>query len=73
VSDIDKIRRRLVQRGGLKDAYFHNIRAKALSDAKRDGGLDYAQTFADHDSRYTTEGYVKARDIERVRPLNRKL
>ncbi len=73
VSGFDSIWRRLVQRSGLKDVHFHDIRAKALTDAKRDGGLDYAQALAGHESRNTTEGYVKARDVERVRPLNRKL
>ena len=66
VSGFDSIWRRLVQRSGLKDVPFHDIRAKALTDAKRDGGLDYAQALAGHESRNTTGGYVKARDVERV-------
>lgn len=73
VSGFDSNWRRIVQRSELEDVHFHDIRAKALTDAKRDGGLDYAQALAGHESRNTTESYVKARDVERVRPLNRKL
>ena len=73
VSGFDSYWRRIVQRSELEDVHFHDIRAKALTDAKRDGGLDYAQALAGHESRNTTESYVKARDVERVRPLNRKL
>ena len=59
-------------RSGVENVHFHDIRAKALTDAKREGGLDYAQALAGHQSRDTTEGYVKARDVERVRPLKRE-
>jgi len=64
--------KRLVTRSGVEDVHFHDIRAKALTDAKRAGGLDYAQSLAGHQSRDTTEDYVKARDVERVRPLKPK-
>ncbi len=72
-SGFESIWRRLVGRAGLVDVHFHDIRAKALTDAKRHGGLDYAQALGGHESRDTTEGYVKAREVERVRPLDKEL
>ena len=72
-SGFDSIWRRLVKRSGVKDVHFHDIRAKSITDAKRLGGLDYAQSLAGHESRDTTEGYVKAKETERVLPLGRKL
>lgn len=46
---------------------FHDIRAKALTDAKR-MGLD-AQSLAGHASSAMTEHYIKQRDYKRVIPL----
>lgn len=43
---------------------FHDIRAKALTDAKR-LGLD-AQSLAGHASLAMTEHYIKQRDYKRV-------
>jgi integrase len=61
--------RRLRTRAGITDAHFHDLRAKALTDAKRVGGLDYAQALGGHERRDTTEGYVRARETVPVRPL----
>jgi integrase len=72
-SGFDSIWRRLVQRSEVKDVHFHDIRAKSITDAKRLNGLDYAQALAGHESRDTTEGYVKSKETERVLPLGRKL
>ena len=71
-SGFDSIWRRVVKRSGVKDVHFHDIRAKSITDAKRIGGLDYAQALAGHESRGTTEGYIKSKELERVRPLDRK-
>ena len=46
---------------------FHDIRAKALTDAKR-LGLD-AQALAGHSSATMTEHYIKQREFKRVTPL----
>ncbi len=73
VNGFNSIWRRLVQRSGVQDVHFHDIRAKSITDAKRIGGLDYAQALAGHESRSTTEGYIKSKESERVRPLDRKL
>jgi integrase len=56
----------------VQDVHFHDIRAKSITDAKRLGGLDYAQALAGHESRNTTEGYIKSKESERVRPLDRE-
>lgn len=46
---------------------FHDIRAKALTDAKQKG-MD-AQTLAGHSSATMTEHYIKQREFKRVTPL----
>lgn len=46
---------------------FHDIRAKALTDAKR-AGLD-AQSLAGHATSAMTEHYIKQRDFKRVKAL----
>ena len=53
--------------GGVRFT-FHDIRAKALTDAKR-LGLD-AQSLAGHASASMTEHYIKQRDFKRVTPLH---
>lgn len=47
---------------------FHDIRAKALTDAKR-LGLD-AQSLAGHATSAMTEHYIKQREFKRVTPLH---
>lgn len=56
---------------GLSDAdiHFHDIRAKAITDADRQG-LN-AQLMAGHKSRSMTEHYIKARQIDRITPLQK--
>lgn len=46
---------------------FHDIRAKALTDAKN-MGMD-AQTLAGHSSAAMTEHYIKQREFKKVKPL----
>lgn len=46
---------------------FHDIRAKALTDAKR-LGLD-AQSLAGHSTSAMTEHYIKQREFKRIMPL----
>jgi integrase len=69
VSGFNSSWRRLKEKCGLGDIHFHDIRAKALTDAKRRRGSDYAQTLGNHASVETTEGYVKAREVNTVEPL----
>ena len=61
--------RRLKNKVGLGDIHFHDIRAKALTDAKRMAGSDYAQALGNHASVETTETYIKTREVNTVRPL----
>ncbi|HHH44918.1 MAG TPA: integrase, partial [Gammaproteobacteria bacterium] len=61
--------RRLKQKCELDELHFHDIRAKSLTDAKRKMGSDYAQSLGNHASVETTEGYVKAREVNTVKPL----
>jgi integrase len=69
VSGFNSAWRRLKEKCDLDDLHFHDIRAKSLTDAKRKLGSDYAQSLGNHASVETTEGYVKAREINTVRPL----
>jgi len=68
-SGFDSIWQRVIKRSGLEDFRFHDLRARALTDAKRQGGRDYAQALADHQSGETTERYIRGREIQKVRPL----
>lgn len=54
--------RRACKAAGVADFHLHDIRAKSLTDLDRQGGN--AQTLGGHGSRSTTEGYIKARNIE---------
>jgi hypothetical protein len=51
----------------VADLHFHDIRAKALTDAERQGCN--AQQLASHESRAMTDGYIKHRQVEIVDPL----
>ncbi len=65
--------KRLCQRAQVEDAHFHDIRAKALTDASRQGGRDYAQALAGHADGSMTETYIRARETQKVLPLGRVL
>ena len=54
------------EQGGVRFT-FHDIRAKALTDAKQKG-LD-AQALAGHASQAMTDHYIKQREFKRVTPL----
>ena len=62
--------RRACKSAGVEDFHLHDIRAKALTDAHQQG--HDAQKLAGHGSRSTTEGYIKARLVEAVRPPGRR-
>lgn len=59
--------KRACKTAGIPDFHFHDIRAKALTDASR-AGQD-AQKLAGHATEAMTAHYVKLRDIEAVDPL----
>jgi len=63
--------RRLRARAGLTgtDLHWHDLRARALTDAARAGGRDYAQALAGHASGDQTEAYIRARETVPVRPV----
>lgn len=52
---------------GVADFHFHDLRAKALTDARR-AGQD-AQRLAGHANETMTARYIKAREVEEVDPL----
>lgn len=58
--------RRACKKAKVEDFHLHDIRAKALTDAERQG-LN-AQRLAGHKSRTMTEHYIKAREIETAQP-----
>ena len=59
----------LKKKCNLADVHFHDIRAKSLTDADRQG-LN-AQLMAGHKNRAMTDRYIKDRQGDRVTPLNR--
>ena len=60
---------RLVHRSEVEGLTFHDLRARALTDAKKIGGRDYAQALAAHQSGDTTERYIRGREVQVVKPI----
>ncbi|ALX47087.1 integrase [Burkholderia humptydooensis] len=52
--------------------HFHDLRAKALTDLKRQRGAAAAQSLAGHTTEGMTAHYTKAREVERVQPVPMK-
>ena len=62
-SGVETAWRRACERAKVHDAHFHDLRAKAQTDAKRRGyTLQQIQDGATHASVTTTEGYIKLRE-----------
>jgi len=61
--------RRLRKKTGITGITFHDIRAKALTDAKDKGGIDYAQALGGHANQSMTERYIKGKSVEKIEPL----
>nr|WP_244133290.1 tyrosine-type recombinase/integrase [Burkholderia gladioli] len=49
--------------------HFHDLRAKALTDLKRQRGAAAAQSLAGHTTESMTVHYTKSREVERVQPV----
>ena len=49
--------------------HFHDLRAKALTDLKRQRGAAAAQSLAGHTTESMTAHYAKSREVERVQPV----
>ena len=62
----NRVQIKWAEQGGARFT-FHDIRAKALTDAKN-LGMD-AQTLAGHSSAAMTEHYIKQREFKKVTPL----
>jgi integrase len=53
-------------RAGVEDAHFHDLRAKALSDGRRQGlSIESLSASATHSSITTTEGYLRGMEVKR--------
>ncbi len=61
--------RRVVEKSGVDDVHFHDIRAKSLTDAQRQGRD--AQMLGGHETRSMTDHYIKQRRVEKVQPLRK--
>ena len=61
---------RLAKHSCLEDVHFHDIRAKAATDAKRDG-LNY-QSLMGHATEVTSNGYLRGQGTAVVQPPNRR-
>lgn len=58
------------ERAGVEDANWHDLRAAAGTEAERIG--QDAQKFLGHRNRQTTEGYLRDKRVNVVKPLDRK-
>jgi integrase len=68
ISGFDSIWGRTLERAGVEGLHFHDLRRAAINEAKKQGGLDYAQAIGVHKSQRTTEGYFVP-GVIRVKPL----
>ena len=64
----DSIWQRTLERAAVEGLTFHDLRRWAINQARRQGGLDYAQSIGVHQSRESTEGYLVPGEVV-VRPL----
>ncbi len=62
--------KRLTKKVGIKDLHFHDIRARAVTDAKAQG--QDAQAFAGHRTSAQTETYLRNKEVVKVVPIRRK-
>ena len=62
----NRVQVKWADQGGMRFT-FHDIRAKALTDAKR-LGLD-AQSLAGHATAAMTEHYIRQREFKRIKPI----
>jgi len=60
-----------VEKSGVKDAHFHDIRGKSATDAKR-WGVDY-QALLGHSSKAMSDRYIKLEEAQQVDALQRKI
>lgn len=61
--------RRLRDDCGFDDLHFHDIRGKAATDAKRKGGIEYAQKLLGHENISQTEAYIQTKSTDVVEPI----
>ncbi|WP_236903685.1 tyrosine-type recombinase/integrase [Cupriavidus malaysiensis] len=61
-----------VDRHYLAGMHFHDLRAKALTDKRRQDGAAAAQALAGHTTAEMTAHYTKAREVEHVTPVPMK-
>jgi len=54
----------------LVGMHFHDLRAKALTDKRRQEGAAAAQALAGHTTAEMTAHYTKAREVEHVKPVS---
>lgn len=55
--------KRALKRAGVKDAHFHDIRAKALTDKEAREGMTAARTMGTHSTEAQTADYVRSRQV----------
>jgi len=60
-----------VEKSGIKDVVFHDIRGKSATDAKR-SSIDY-QALLGHTSKSMSDRYIKLEEAQRVESLQRKI
>lgn len=69
-SGFDSSWRRHIKKTGICDVHFHDIRAKAATDAKNGtGSSDYVQKLLGHSSSAMTDIYVRRRTVEVISPV----
>ena len=58
--------RRAVERAGVADCHFHDLRAKALTDMEKKGGMQQARRMGGHSTEQQTSDYVRNKSAVKV-------
>ncbi len=58
--------KRALKRAGVKDAHFHDLRAKALTDKEAAEGMQAARTMGTHSTEAQTADYVRTRGVKKT-------
>lgn len=57
---------RALERAGIEDAHFHDLRAKALTDKDRAEGMSAARTMGGHSTEHQTADYVRHKTAKKT-------
>lgn len=58
--------KRALKRAGVKNAHFHDLRAKALTDVEERSGMQAARTMGTHSTEQQTADYIRSKQTRKT-------